>query len=134
SGQPVYAGDFDMTISASNVWGVGTAPLHLTFNNAFISGLSIANVSYNYSSPYLLDFVFSLRDNVDPDIGHAVVVAPRLLSVVCKEDDQPISQTETAFIIERGSSKVSKTYLVLDFTASIASLDTVDPSGDCISD
>jgi hypothetical protein len=134
SGKSVYAGEFDATIAASNVWGIGSATLHFTFSNAPVTGLSIANVTYNYSSPYLLDFAFSLRDDNDPAAGHAVVVAPRLLSVVCKENDQPISASETAVIIERGNSKLMKSYLVLDFTESIASLLNGDSNGDDISD
>ncbi len=134
SGVSVYSGNFDSTIFASNVWGFGSATLHFSFANAPISGLSIANVTYNYSSPYLLDFQFSLRDDNDPTIGHAVVADPRLFTVVCKEDDVPISASETAVISERGSSKLLKAYLVLDFTESIASLDNGDSNGDGISD
>src|SRR5262249_23142104 len=63
SGKSVYAGSFYTTISASNVWGVGSATVHFSFTNVQVTGLSIANVTYNYSSPYLLDFNFSLRDD-----------------------------------------------------------------------
>ena len=134
SGISVYAGEFDATISASNQWGVGSAPLHLSFDNVPITGLSIANVSYNYSSPYLLDFEFSLRDNDDPSQGHAVVATPRLLSLLCLEDGLSISPSETAFIVQRGSSKLMKSYLVLDFTESVADLANGDSNGDDISD
>jgi hypothetical protein len=134
TGHSVYAGDFHSTLFASNVWGVGSASLHLIVTNAPIQFLSIANVSYNYSSPYLLDFEFSLRDDNDPNKGHAVVADPRLLSVVCKEDDLAISPTETAFIVDRGTSKLMKSYLVLDYTESIASLSNGDANGDGISD
>jgi len=134
SGVSVYAGNFDATIFATNVWGFGSATLHFSFGNASIGGLSIANVTYNYSSPYLLDFQFSLRDDNDPTMGRAVVADPRLFTVVCKEDDVPISASETAVITERGSSKLLKAYLVLDFTESIASLDNGDSNGDGISD
>jgi hypothetical protein len=134
SGISVYAGDFEATVFASNQWGAGSAPLQLSFTNVPITGLSIANVSYNYSSPYLLDFEFSLRDNNDPAQGHAVVTPPRLLSVLCQEDGVSISPSETAFIVERGSSKLMKSYLVLDFTESVASLANGDSNGDDISD
>jgi alpha-tubulin suppressor-like RCC1 family protein len=134
TGNPVYAGDFFSTISASNQWGVGSATLYFSFTNAPISGLSIANITYNYSSPYLLDFGFSLRDNVDPALGNAVVTDPKLLSVTCLEDGVPISPSETAFIVERGTSKQFKTHLVLDFSESIASLANGDSNGDGISD
>lgn len=137
SGTPVYAGNFAITLSASNVWGVGSAVLNLTVTNAVISGLSIANVTYTYSSPYLLDFSFSLRDDNDPSQGRAVVVPPQLLSVSCFEDSNSISPSETAFIVTPGSStsgKLLKAYLVLDFTASIASLANGDTNNDGISD
>ena len=134
SGRSVYAGEFDATISASNEWGAGSTNLHLSFTNGTITGLAIANVTYAYSSPYLLDFEFSLRDMDDPAEGRAVVVPPSLLTVVCKEDDQPISSSETAFLVQRGNAKQLKAYLVLDFSDSIASLGNGDSDGDGISD
>ena len=134
SGRPLYAGNFDATISASNVWGIGTANLHFTFSNAPLTDLAIANVTTNYSSPYLLDFQFSLGDNSDPTLSHGVVVDPRLLSVTALENDVPVSPSETAVFIQRGSAKVFKAYLVLDFTQSIASLAYGDTNNDGISD
>ncbi len=137
SGTPVYSGTFDATIAASNIWGVGTATLHLTISNAPISGLSIANVKYAYSSPYLLDFQFSLRDNNDPTQGQPIFVPPQLLSVTCMEDGVPISPSETAFIVVTNNSTISKqlkAFLVLDFTESIASLSNGDTNQDGISD
>jgi hypothetical protein len=134
TGKPVYAGDFYSAISASNVWGIGTATLHFSFTNAAVTGLSIANVTYKYSSPYLLDFEFSLRDNDDPTLGNAVITAPQLLSATCRENGVAISPSETAFVIERGTTKQFRSYLVLDFTESIASLANGDSNGDGISD
>lgn len=134
SGQSVYAGDFDVIIQASNAWGTGSAIVRFSFANELITGLSIANVSFTYSAPYLLDFEFSLRDNEDPALGDAVVVAPHLLTVVAKEDEQTISPSETAVIIQRGSAKQLKANLVLDFTQSLASLEHGDSNEDGISD
>jgi len=134
SGRSVYAGSFDATISASNQWGSGSTNLLLTFTNGTITGLAIANVTYAYSSPYLLDFEFSLRDSDDPAEGRAVVAPPSLLTVVCKEEDEPISPSETAFLIQRGDAKLLKAYLVLDFSESIASLGNGDINNDGISD
>ena len=134
SGRSVYAGEFVSTLFASNAWGVGSASLQFSFSNAPITGLSIANVTYRYSSPYVLDFGFSLRNSDDPAQGKAVFVEPRLLSVLCKEDDEAISGSETAVIVERGSQKLTKTYLVLDFTESIASLSHGDADQDGLSD
>jgi len=136
SGVPVYPGDFDATVTASNQWGVGTGPLHFTFANRTIPGLAIANVTYSYSSPYVLDFQFSLRDNEDPALANPVVVNPTNLVVVCKEDDRPISPAETAYLLSPGAGvrKLVKVNLVLDFSQSIASLRNGDTNGDGISD
>jgi len=134
TGFPVYGGTFNATISASNQWGVGSATLQITLGYATITGLAIADVSYNYSSPYLLDFQFNMRDDNDPAAGRAVVVDPKLLTVVCKEDDVAISPRETGSLVQRGSAKLFKAYLVLDFTESIASLSNGDTNWDGISD
>jgi alpha-tubulin suppressor-like RCC1 family protein len=135
SGSSVYAGVFNATIFASNVWGVGEAGLQLTFSNAPITGLSIADVTTNYSSPYLLDFKFSLRDNDDPMLGDAVVADPNLLSATAFEDSNAVSPSETSVLISRASAKVLKAYLVLDFSESIASIaENGDTNNNGISD
>lgn len=134
SGRPLYAGSFDATISASNFWGVGTATLRFTFSNAPITDLAITILGTNYSSPYLLDFQFALTDNSDFQLSHGVVVDPRLLSVTALENEVRVSPSETAVIVQRGSAKVFKAYLVLDFTQSIASLGNGDTNNDGISD
>lgn len=132
SGTPLYGGEFDAQISASNDWGVATATLHFSFSNAPIAGLAIENVTTNYTSPYLMDFQFALRDGADPAINHAVVVDPRLLTVTALEDGT--EPTEIEKILRLGSAKVLKAYLVLDFTASVASLANGDTNNDGISD
>lgn len=134
AGIPVYGGTFAVTISASNQWGVGSAILIITMDYGTITGLSIADVSYNYSSPYLLDFQFTMRDDEDPAAGHAVVVDPRLLQIICKESGTSISPLETGSLVQRGSAKLFKAYLVLDYTESIASLSNGDTNSDGISD
>jgi hypothetical protein len=134
SGTTVYGGAFNVTLSASNQWGVGTAVLALTLEYAQLGGLSITDVSYTYSSPYLLDFQFSMRDDDDPEGGHAVVVDPKLLTVVCQENNLAISALETGSLVQRGSAKLFKAYLVLDFTESIASLSNGDTNYDGLSD
>jgi hypothetical protein len=138
SGSPVYAGNYAVTISASNTWGVGSANLQLTISNALVTGLSIANLITNYSSPYLLNFQFSLRDNSDPAVGNAVVADPRLFSVTAFEDGVPVSPLETSVILEgvnQGvAAKVLKAYLVLDFSESIATLANGDTNHNGISD
>jgi von Willebrand factor type A domain/Regulator of chromosome condensation (RCC1) repeat/Immunoglobulin domain/Putative Ig domain/Immunoglobulin I-set domain len=134
SGTPVYGGDSYSTIFATNLWGVGSAVLHFTFDYGPITGLSLSDLQTNYSSPYLLDFQFSLRDNDDPTLGNGLVVAPQLLSAVCREDNKTVSPSETAVILTRATSKLFKTELVLDFTESVASLSNGDTNNDGISD
>lgn len=134
SGTPVLAGDYDTAISISNQWGIASATVHFIIVNAPVSGLSIGNVNYNYSSPYLLDFSFTLLDNNDPTQGTGVIADPGLLSTTCFEDIDPISPSETGAFISRTSKKVIKAYLVLDFTQSIASLANGDTNQDGISD
>ena len=138
SGYPVYAGNYTATISASNVWGVGSASLQLIISNASVTGLAIANLVTNYSTPYLLNFQFSLRDNSDPTLGNAIVANPQLFSVTAFEDGVPVSPTETSVIlqgVDQGvAAKVLKAYLVLDFSESIASLSNGDTNTNGISD
>jgi hypothetical protein len=134
AGVPVLPGTYRTSISASNAFGMGSAVVVITIQNAQITGLSLDNILTNYSSPYLLDFQFSLRDNNEPKLGNSVVVEPRLLSVECFEDDVAISSNETAVVIARGNSKVLKAFLVLDFTESMASLSNGDTNSDGISD
>lgn len=136
SGKPVYPGDFFATISASNLWGVGTATLRFTFANRLITGLAIADVTFNYSSPFLLDFQFALRDNEDPALASPVVVNPTNLVVICKENERAISATEAGTLLSPGAGigKLVKVNLVLDFSQSIASLSNGDTNFDGISD
>ena len=132
SGSPLYAGNYGVTISASNFWGVGTASLQLAISNAAITGLAIVNLKTNYSSPYLLNFQFELLDNSDPAVGNAVVADPRLFTVTALETTDTYTNTvstpETSVILQgvsQGvSAKVLKAELVLDFSESIA-----DPYG-----
>ncbi len=137
SGAPTFAGEFDSTLWASNRWGIGSANMHSSFINAGIRNLTMDNVTYHYSSPYVLDFEFSLStlsDLLDPTTSHGVVVNPQLLSAVALEDGVPTGLAEGGVLIGRGSSKQLKIYLILDFTESIASLANGDTNGNGISD
>ena len=137
SGAPTYAGEYDSTIWASNVWGIGSGNLHSSIANAFIQNLQIGNITYDYSAPYLLDFQFSLftlSNTNDPTSAHGVVINPNLFSsVLAMEDGEPIGSESVPFIAA-GSSKLIKVELVLDFTESIASLANGDTNGNGISD
>ena len=134
SGVPVLAGDYFSVVAASNAWGMAQANVHFTITNAPIGGLSIASVSYSYSSPYLLDFNFSLLDDNDPTLGTGVIANPSDLTVTCFEDGAAISPSETGAFVARTITKVVKSYLVLDFTESIATLANGDTNHDGISD
>jgi hypothetical protein len=134
TGTPLYAGNYYVPVYAANAWGVGTATLHLTLNNMAITGLAIAEVRTNYFSPYLLEFKFALRDSDDPLTSHAVVASPNLMTVTGFENNVPVSPSETGVTLQPASSKVLKGYLVLDFTASVASLANGDANSNGISD
>jgi len=124
TGAPLYAGTYAIPLFAANAWGVGTATLQLTVANRSVTGLFITNVVTNYLSPYLVQFTFSLRDGSDPLTSQAVVASPALMTVTAFEDNVPVSPSETAVILQgvgTQESKVLKTYLILDFTESIAS-------------
>jgi len=137
SGTPAYEGNFAATISASNPWGTGSAPLAVSIGYGPVHGLSIVSLHTNYSKPFLLDFQFGLRDNNDPAEGNPLVVDPSLLSVAAYEDTNQVDPSETAFILRRvvpGSLKV-EVNLVLDFSESISSITlNGDSYGDGISD
>jgi hypothetical protein len=119
SGPPTYGGTFPVVIWARNAWGTGTNTLVITVSYATIAGLVINDVTYAYSSPYLLDFAFALRDSDDPAVAQAVVRPPSAVQVTCFEDGLPIGK-ETAFVVDRGDhAKVLKTFLVLDYSFSM---------------
>jgi hypothetical protein len=124
SGAPTYAGSYSPTIWASNVWGMGSAPLQIAVSKTWPNNLYIAGVTYNYSTPYLLDFQFSLFRLTSPgntNTATGVVIDPRLLSATCFEDVVPISD-ETDSLLVQGNTKLIKVYLVLDYSESIASM------------
>jgi hypothetical protein len=134
SGVPDLPGDYFAAVSVSNTWGAAQTNVHFTISNAPIAGLSIASVSYSYSSPYLLDFNFSLLDDNDPTVGTGVIANPSDLTVTCFESGVAISPSETGAFVARTATKVVKSYLVLDFTESIANLANGDTNHDGISD
>ena len=134
TGTPLYAGIYSVPLFAANAWGVGTATLQMNLTNLVVGNLAIADVMTNYFSPYLLEFKFSLRDSDDPLTNHAVVASPSLMTVQAFEDDAQVSPSETGVILQPAASKVLKGYLVLDFTASVASLANGDANSNGISD
>ncbi len=131
SGSVIYGGTNTATIFASNEFGTTTMTLFFDIGYRQIFGLSIANMTFTYSPPYLLDFEFSVRDNDDPDLGNAIVFAPPDLSNLTVEayegtPTSKISASETGVRLAIGSSKSLKVNLVLDFTSSLALADQND--------
>ena len=116
SGTPWYGGTFTVPVWAANAWGTGTTNVVMTFSYATLGDLSITNVTTTWSTPYLLDFSFSLRDGTNP-----VVRPPSQLQVLCMEDGLPISSEAPRIFdsLMSSSSKQLKTFLVLDYTYSM---------------
>ena len=105
------------------------------YANSQTQGLFIENLSSIYSPPYMLDFDFTLRDY----IGNAVVTDPSRFEVTCMEciideNCKPISPSETGYRLSDASYKQMKCFLVMDYTASMASLEYGDADGDRVSD
>lgn len=76
--------------------------------------LNVVNPVTTYSSPYLIDFSFSLHDSD----GHGVVRAPDLFAVLAREGAQVIPN-ETDVYLQRGAARQLKVALVLDYTQSM---------------
>ncbi len=76
--------------------------------------LNVVSPVTTYSSPYLIDFSFSLHDNE----GHGVVRAPDLFAVLAREGAQVIPN-ETDVYLQRGAARQLKVALVLDYTQSM---------------
>lgn len=93
--------------------------------------LQITGLRQFYSAPYLLDFSFAIRDQSN----NAVVLNPSQFNVVCKENGQAISSSESGYRLLSGDNKQLKGFLVLDYTRSM-----IDPAingdsdGDYIAD
>jgi hypothetical protein len=76
--------------------------------------LNVVNPVTTYSSPYLIDFSFSLHDSE----GHGVVRDPDLFAVLAREGAQVIPN-ETDVYLQRGAARQLKVALVLDYTQSM---------------
>lgn len=118
SGTPLYGGPFNIEISAANAWGTGKTNLLLDIAFETPRGLVITEVTNIYSSPYLLDFAFSLRDDADAGISDPVIRPVHNIQVTCLEDGVPIP-SETAVVLEHASQKQMKMFLGLDYTWSM---------------
>jgi hypothetical protein len=83
--------------------------------NGSLDALRIVNPVHTYSSPYLLDFSFMLRDAND----RPVVAAPEQIAVTAFEGTQPVEEDETGVHLRRGLARQLKVDLVLDYTRSM---------------
>lgn len=119
TGAPIYGGKYSIPISAVNAWGTGTTNLTLNINYANVAGLSIVDVITNWSSPYLLDFTFSLRDSTNPAVGNSIVRPPSQLQVLCLEQATNPIPSEAPFILQSAARKQLKMFLALDYTYSM---------------
>ncbi|MHB1306179.1 MAG: putative Ig domain-containing protein [Limisphaerales bacterium] len=122
SGRPTQVGVFQVILSADSGFNVGTATLELEVQAP--PTLRIKGLFHHYSTPYLLDFAFSLSDGQ----GRAVTTDPSDLGVKCLEDGREISVTETAFLLAR-NRKPLECQLVLDYTGSLSDV-AVNGDGD----
>jgi hypothetical protein len=98
---------------------------------AQVTQLQVTGLKQFYSTPYLLDFTFSVRDQSN----HAVILDASMFSVVCKEDSQSISASETGYRLLSGDNKQLKGFLVLDYTLSMTDpIRNPDLNGNFIAD
>lgn len=119
SGIPTKAGVYHVHLTAAHEFGAGSEWLELD-----VRALRIKGLFHHYSTPYLLDFAFSLSDGQ----GRAVMTDPSDLGVKCLEDGREISLTETAFLLAR-NRKPLECQLVLDYTGSLSDV-AVNGDGD----
>lgn len=78
----------------------------------------ITGVSTSYTPPYLLDFTFTLRDTFDQPVAGE----PVQFSIQCREGNSVVSTVETPPYLTRATAKQLRFCLVLDYTASMASI------------
>ncbi len=119
TGTPLYGGTFTIPISAVNAWGTGTTNLILDINYASVPGLAVVDVVTNWSSPYLLDFTFSLRDSTNQATANAIVRPVEDLRVLCLEQATNPIPSEAPFILASADKKQLKMFLALDYTYSM---------------
>ncbi|MCF6285536.1 MAG: VWA domain-containing protein, partial [Candidatus Hydrogenedentes bacterium] len=81
-----------------------------------LNALNVINPVVTYSSPYLIDFSFSLRD----EGGDTVVRDPSELVIAAREGAESVA-SETGVHIQRGAARQLKVALVLDYTLSMQS-------------
>lgn len=81
-----------------------------------LNDLNVVNPVVNYSSPYLIDFSFSLHNRS----GEGVVQNPSAFTITAREGTDPLPG-ETGVHLRRGAARQLKTALILDYTQSMQS-------------
>ncbi len=119
SGTPLYGGSFIIPITAVNPWGTGKTNLTFNISYAPLAGLVITDVITNWSSPYLLDFTFSLRDSTNASSANSIVRTPSQLQVLCLEQATNPIPSEAPFIFQSATKKQLKMFIALDYTYSM---------------
>lgn len=135
SRQGLAAGNHEghLNITASGVTTVQVTVTVYSDGTQGVTGddLTVSGLTYSYSAPYLLDFTFSLHDNY----GQPVIGEPLQFDVTCLESNVPIVADESPPQFAKASSKQSNCFLVLDYSASMASLaENGDINEDGVSD
>lgn len=112
--------DGALNVTAKNVVTVSVPIKCYSDGSEGVNGgdLNIVGVSPGYSAPYLMDFIFSLRDGDN----RSVIGEPNQFGVVSKEDGAPVSAEENPPLLAKASAKQLQFYLVLDYSASMASI------------
>ncbi len=108
-----------------NITGSGIAAVQVTITvysdgTQGVTGddLTVSGLTYSYSIPYLMDFTFSLHDR----FNQPVIGEPAQFNVSCREDSVPIVADEMPPLFAKASSKQPNSFLVLDYSASMASI------------
>jgi hypothetical protein len=77
--------------------------------------LHLTNVTRQYSSPYLLDYTFNIRDRQQTPI----IAEPGQFQFTCLENGVRVSASETGARLALASTKQMKCVLLMDYTASV---------------
>lgn len=93
--------------------------------------IAFREVVSSHQSPYVVEYTISLSDI----LGTSVVVDPRNLRLVPREDGRLVSEEESGAIVLPGGNKKLNAIMVMDYSRSMTSLRTnADDNGNGISD
>lgn len=96
-----------------------------------INGINITDVHQGHGSPYIIEFLFSLRDSN----GRAVIVPPNQIRLSPFENGRALNSQESGAVVLPAVNKLLDTIVVTDFSASMSSLSSnADDNQNGISD